>query len=150
TITIFLCRLVPGIRSLISIPAGINRMPLIPFIVYSTAGMAIWASLLGIAGYVLGENYEIVESYVGPWSKIILGILAVAAIAWITWRIWHVRKAEQHRQPESAGATDDDGAPDAMPQNSSTTTGSDGSSSSDGNSDTGTPPPVAVADRESL
>lgn len=83
--TIFLCRLVPGIRSLISIPAGINNMNMGVFLVYTTIGSSIWSALLALAGYILGENYDQVETYIGPASYIVIGVLCIAYIVWTFW-----------------------------------------------------------------
>ncbi|MBD1922689.1 DedA family protein [Microcoleus sp. FACHB-831] len=83
---VFLGRLVPGIRTLISIPAGISTMPIIPFIAYSTLGTTIWVVLLTYIGYALGDNYELVDKYLGPVSKIVLGIIIVAFVIWVARR----------------------------------------------------------------
>ncbi|MEG4394522.1 DedA family protein [Microcoleus sp. BROC3] len=80
---VFLCRLVPGVRTLISLPAGINNMPLIPFLLYSTGGTLLWVSFLTLAGYKLGENYTLVEEYLGPVSKIVVVIIVIWCILWI-------------------------------------------------------------------
>lgn len=80
---VFFCRLVPGVRTLISLPAGISKMPLVPFLVYSTLGTLLWVSLLTYAGYVLGDNYEVVEVYLGPVSKIVVASLLFGFIIWI-------------------------------------------------------------------
>ncbi len=76
-------RLVPGVRTLISLPAGISNMPIVPFLIYSTIGTTLWVSLLTFLGYVLGNNYELVDEYLGPVSKIVLGIIIVAFVIWI-------------------------------------------------------------------
>lgn len=81
--TVLLCRLVPGVRTLISIPAGTCNMPFIPFLVYSTIGTLAWVSLLTGAGYLLGDNYELVEVYIGPLAKLIVGGLLIAFIVWV-------------------------------------------------------------------
>lgn len=81
--TVLLCRLVPGVRTLISIPAGTCNMPFISFLVYSTIGTLVWVSLLTGAGYLLGDNYELVEVYIGPLSKLIVGGLLIAFIVWV-------------------------------------------------------------------
>ena len=80
---VLFCRLVPGVRTLISLPAGISGMPLVPFLIYSTIGTALWVSLLTFAGYALGDNYEIVEEYLGPVSKIVVVLLVVAFVVWV-------------------------------------------------------------------
>ena len=80
---VFLCRLVPGVRTLISLPAGINNMPLIPFLAYSTGGTILWVSFLTLAGYKLAENYERVEQYLAPVSKIVAVTLVIGFILWV-------------------------------------------------------------------
>jgi membrane protein DedA with SNARE-associated domain len=83
---VFFCRLVPGIRTLISLPAGISGMHLVPFLLYSTLGTLLWVSLLTYAGYVLGDNYELVEKYLAPVSKIVLITLVIGFIIWLVRR----------------------------------------------------------------
>ncbi len=76
-------RLVPGIRTLISVPAGMSNMPLLPFLVYTTFGSAAWVGLLTYSGYILGSQYELVDNYLAPVSKIVLGGLVLAFVFWI-------------------------------------------------------------------
>ena len=80
---VFFGRMVPGIRTLISIPAGMNKMPLLPFIILTTAGAAIWTTLLTLAGYHFGQNYEVIEKFLAPYSKIFLGAAIVIVIIWL-------------------------------------------------------------------
>ncbi|CAN1212038.1 DedA family protein [Tumidithrix helvetica PCC 7403] len=80
---VLFCRLVPGVRTLISIPAGISKMPLLPFLFYSTIGTIAWVSLLAYAGYVLGANYKLVDTYIDPISKIVLAAIAIALLVFI-------------------------------------------------------------------
>ncbi len=80
---VFFCRLVPGVRTLISLPAGISGMPLAPFLLYSTLGTTLWVGLLTYLGFLLGDNYELVDDYLGPVSKIVLALLVIAFIAWV-------------------------------------------------------------------
>ncbi len=80
---VLLGRLVPGVRTLISLPAGLSNMPLVPFILYSTLGTTLWVMLLTFLGFLLGDNYELVEEYLGPVSKIVLVALIVAFIVWV-------------------------------------------------------------------
>lgn len=79
---IFVGRLVPGIRSLISIPAGVAKMGLPVFLLFTAFGTAAWAFLLAFLGYLLGENYERVSVWLGPVSKVLLGLIA----AWLVGR----------------------------------------------------------------
>ncbi|MCY7278838.1 MAG: DedA family protein, partial [Phormidesmis sp. CAN_BIN44] len=83
---VLFCRLVPGVRTLISLPAGISEMRLAPFLVYSTIGTTIWVTILTYAGHLLGEHYDRVDDYLAPVSKIVLGGLIVALIVWVVRR----------------------------------------------------------------
>lgn len=76
-------RMVPGVRSLLSLPAGMSEMPLPTFVLYSAIGSALWASVLAGAGYLLGDHYERVGEYIGPASTVIVGGLLVAAAVWV-------------------------------------------------------------------
>jgi membrane protein DedA with SNARE-associated domain len=94
---VFLCRLVPGIRSLVSIPAGVHRMALVPFLLYTTAGTAIWAGALAWVGSLLGQNYRRVEQWMGPVTYLVLGGIVVAFV------VRAVRLKRKHRDsPECA------------------------------------------------
>ncbi|WP_320666795.1 DedA family protein [Prochlorococcus sp. MIT 1307] len=92
---VFWGRLVPGIRTLISVPAGIELMPLVPFLIWTTAGSLIWTLLLTFAGLVLGESYNNVAILMGPLSKgikIILLIGFISGLIWLSIRTWRVLK----------------------------------------------------------
>jgi membrane protein DedA with SNARE-associated domain len=80
---VFIGRLVPGVRTLISVPAGMSNMPLLPFIFYTTLGSALWVGLLTYTGYILGSQYKLVEEYLAPVSKIVFGGLILAFIFWL-------------------------------------------------------------------
>lgn len=80
---VFVCRLIPGLRSLISIPAGIQRMPLLVFLLVTALGSAIWTALLVYLGYVLGRNFEQVGEYVGVISEVVIGLIVVMYL----WRV---------------------------------------------------------------
>lgn len=73
--TVFFCRLIPGIRSVISIPAGINKMSLPAFLLWSTAGMTLWTTILTTAGYLLRSNFERFDDYLDPFAYIVFGVL---------------------------------------------------------------------------
>ena len=72
---VFWGRLVPGIRTLISVPAGMELMPLRKFLIWTTLGSLIWIVLLTYAGYLFGENYQIIESYLDQINYIVKPIL---------------------------------------------------------------------------
>jgi membrane protein DedA with SNARE-associated domain len=84
TWAVFGCRMIPGLRSLISIPAGLQRMNLLKFTLATALGSLLWTALLVYAGYVLGENFEQIGHYIGPISNaVIAGIVVVYA-----WRVF--------------------------------------------------------------
>lgn len=87
TLAVGIGRLVPSIRTYISVPAGINRMPLLPYLLYSSLGTAVWLSFLAYMGYILGDNYTRVSGYLAPISRIILVILIGGTIIWIGHRL---------------------------------------------------------------
>lgn len=80
---VLLGRLVPAIRTLISVPAGLARMPLGQFLLYSTVGSLIWTGVLTGAGYLLESQYERVSQYVDPVSKAVL----IGLLGWYLYRV---------------------------------------------------------------
>lgn len=72
---VLLGRLVPAVRTLISVPAGMAEMTLLRYLAYSAIGSLIWASLLGGAGYLLQAQYDTAARYLDPVSKAIVGFL---------------------------------------------------------------------------
>ena len=80
---VFFGRMVPGVRSLISIPAGMNNMPLLPFLALTALGSSIWTAVLTLAGYYLGQNYEIIEGALAPYSKGFGLLVIVIIIGWL-------------------------------------------------------------------
>lgn len=80
---IFFGRLVPLVRSLISIPAGMAGMPLPRFLFFTALGTAVWSGLLATAGYLLGQNWEKVLGWVEIYQNVFLGIVGVALLGLI-------------------------------------------------------------------
>ena len=74
---VFWGRLVPGIRTLISVPAGMELMPLRKFLIWTTLGSLIWIALLTYAGYVLGENYQIIETFLVKIKYVVKPMLII-------------------------------------------------------------------------
>ena len=72
---VFWGRLIPGIRTLVSVPAGMQLMPFKKFFIWTTLGSLIWVTLLTYAGYKFGENYQIIESYLNQINYIIKPLL---------------------------------------------------------------------------
>lgn len=86
-------RCIPGVRSLVSLPAGLLRMPRWEYLLFTALGSAVWNSLLVGAGYLLGSQWEEVSSVVGGASTPILVALVLGASAWLTWRGLRGRRA---------------------------------------------------------
>lgn len=84
---VFFGRFVPGVRSLVSIPAGIHRMPILPFAAYTTAGSLLWNAALIGAGYELGSRWHVVERYVGDVSNAVYLVLATALVVFVARRL---------------------------------------------------------------
>ncbi|WP_454085814.1 DedA family protein [Georgenia sp. Marseille-Q6866] len=102
TKAVFFGRMLPIFRSLISIPAGIERMPLPVFLGLTTAGSAIWNTVLVGAGYLLGENWHVVEQYTGILQWIVIAGV-VGAVAWFVWsRTGSRDRARKQRREERA------------------------------------------------
>lgn len=70
-------RLIPAVRTLISVPAGIAEMSLPTFVAYSTVGSLVWTGVLTYAGYALEKNYTAVAAYIDPTSKVILATIVL-------------------------------------------------------------------------
>lgn len=92
---VFGCRLVPGLRSLISLPAGIDRMPLPTFLACTLLGSAAWTGLLVGLGYVLGSRFEQVAEWIDPAAKATLA----AIVAWYAWRVIRHRGSKHRASP---------------------------------------------------
>jgi membrane protein DedA with SNARE-associated domain len=81
-------RVIPIIRSLISLPAGMNRMPMGRFILFTTLGSLIWTSLLTVGGMLLGAAWEEIIGFVEIYQDIVLVLLAVALLIFVGVRLW--------------------------------------------------------------
>ena len=83
-------RLLPTVRSVVSIPAGLLQMRLKNFLIWSTIGTAGWSSALAIAGYLLGKQFEDINKILGPLSSAIIALIVLAYV-WrqLTWRKRH-------------------------------------------------------------
>lgn len=97
TKAVFLGRMVPIFRSLVSVPAGVERMPLPVFLMLTTLGSLIWNGALVMAGYWLGDRWDLVEGYVGVLSKVVLALVAAALVAYLAVRL-RGRGSARHRR----------------------------------------------------
>jgi membrane protein DedA with SNARE-associated domain len=80
-------RLFPIIRTLISVPGGLSKMPVATFVAFSLLGMLIWNTILVMAGFVLHQHYHLVEAWLDPLTYIVLGaVIALYLYRLVTWR----------------------------------------------------------------
>ncbi len=91
-VSTFIGRLVPGIRQLISIPAGLARMPFHIFLIYTALGAGLWNIILAIIGYLVGDNMELITLYAHEIGYIILGLLGIAIIYMIAKKAFKKKK----------------------------------------------------------
>lgn len=93
--SIFFGRLIPGIRSLISIPAGLDRMNLVMFGLWTTLGSGIWNAILIFLGLKLGENWEQATAWADTYSKVIYVVLILIILGFLA---YFIRRAVKERQ----------------------------------------------------
>ena len=89
---VFWGRLVPGIRTLISVPAGMELMPLKKFLIWTSLGSLIWVTLLTYAGYIFGENYSVIEIYLDRFKYIVKPILIFIFMYFLLKFLWTIYK----------------------------------------------------------
>ena len=95
--TVFFCRFIPIVRSLISIPAGMSEMPMQKFLLYTISGSLIWNAVLIIVGSIVGDKWETIVGYLDNFSNIILIILVIIFVVVIIY--WFViRKKKQSKK----------------------------------------------------
>ena len=103
SITTFVGRLIPGVRQLISLPAGFSRMPFWRFTAYTALGAGIWMTILTVIGYLVGSNEELVTRYVHSalvWSLGGAAVLVVLYIKLQRWRRAGAKVDEGGAEPE--------------------------------------------------
>ncbi|MFC0503189.1 DedA family protein [Micromonospora costi] len=99
---VFLGRMMPVVRSLVSIPAGANRMPLPEFVALTTLGSGIWNALFVGGGYALGSRWQDVERYSTWFDYGIIGIFALMIVLWVVKKVRR-RSRRRGRQSVTAG-----------------------------------------------
>ncbi len=102
SIAVMLGRLIPGIRTYISVPAGLEEMAFVPFLLYSTLGTVVWIGFLTAAGYFLGQNYTVIGRFLGPVGKVVLIGLAIAFAVFILQRA--IRASRKKGSSKSSGS----------------------------------------------
>jgi membrane protein DedA with SNARE-associated domain len=92
---VFFGRMVPLFRSFISIPAGIERMPMTTFLAFTALGSLIWNLIFVLAGYQLGENWRRVQDIVGVYQMVVVAAVLLAVAAFVAVRLRRVRRGSQ-------------------------------------------------------
>lgn len=90
-LAVFIGRIMPGIRTVISIPAGLIEMPRFTFYAWTTVGTAIWVGALTVVGFILKESYSLLEPWIDPIGKGLIILCGVAVLAYFV-RIWFRRR----------------------------------------------------------
>ncbi len=85
-------RLIPLIRSVVSVPAGYTRMNLVRFLIYTTIGTTVWNLILTYIGRVLGENWADISELMEPYETLALALMALTAVSFIGWRAFRWRR----------------------------------------------------------
>ena len=91
-LTVLFCRCIPAVRSVISAPAGVAKMNVAVFLIYSTIGMTIWTAILGYLGFVLGENWHKVTEFIDPGSKIVVLLVLLFTAGFVIRRLMTMKK----------------------------------------------------------
>ncbi|MFB9904938.1 DedA family protein [Allokutzneria oryzae] len=94
---VFFGRMIPIFRSFISVPAGVERMRIPTFLLFTTLGSLIWNTAFVLAGYALGENWSLVEQYAGILSKGVAGAVVLAVIWFVVTRTMKRRRVQEPR-----------------------------------------------------
>ena len=95
---VFFGRMIPIFRSLISIPAGVTRMPVWRFALLTAAGSLVWNTIFVLAGFLLGESWHIVEQYVDIVQYVVIGVVALAVAWFVVVRTRAAVAASRHRR----------------------------------------------------
>jgi membrane protein DedA with SNARE-associated domain len=99
---VFFGRMIPLFRSLISIPAGVARMRWWSFGLLTAAGSLVWNSIFVMAGFLLGENWHVIEAYADVFQYLVIAVVAAAVIWFAVSRIRAAVRARREQQPDRA------------------------------------------------
>ena len=103
---VFFGRMIPLFRSLISVPAGVTRMHVALFLALTTIGSAIWNTVFVLAGYLLGENWHVVEPWADAFQLVVIVAVALAVAAFVAKRVVRIR---EHRRRVARGEATEGG-----------------------------------------
>jgi membrane protein DedA with SNARE-associated domain len=103
---VFVSRLLPVVRTFISLPAGIAEMPFVRFSVYTFLGCLPWTFALAALGYALGSQWHVVERFLRPIS-VAIAVAVVVAAAWWLYRRWKEQRRPLPTEPDEDRAPAD-------------------------------------------
>ena len=95
--TVFFCRMAPIVRSLISVPAGLSRMPMGPFLLLTTLGSARWNTVLVFAGRALGHAWSSIGAFMDTYAMLLWGALGLLGAVWM-WRRQKRKRGARRRR----------------------------------------------------
>ena len=93
--TVFFCRFIPIVRSLISIPAGMSEMPMGKFLLYTTVGSLIWNTVLIVIGSIVGENWQSILNIFDTYSNIVLILLIIIFVVGV-YLFYHAKNKKKN------------------------------------------------------
>lgn len=105
SVVVLVGRFIPLIRSIVSVPAGLDSMPIPRFLALTALGSGIWNAVFITIGYRLGPKYALVEQYMGPISKGVVAVLALVLV-WLVVRRLRERKAGEAAEAAEASTSD--------------------------------------------
>jgi membrane protein DedA with SNARE-associated domain len=85
---VLIARVIPGMRSIISVPAGLREMPTVVFLILTIVGTLVWNLILSIAGYILGHNWQQVVALIESYEKVIYVLLASLVLIYLGRRLF--------------------------------------------------------------
>jgi membrane protein DedA with SNARE-associated domain len=88
SVSVMLARIIPGMRTIVSVPAGLAHMPYPEFLLFTGIGTTLWNGVLVGAGYFLGNNWDQVQGWLAPIGPIVYGIMFLVIFAFIGRRLW--------------------------------------------------------------
>jgi membrane protein DedA with SNARE-associated domain len=89
-------RLIPLVRTFVSFPAGVAKMPFVQFTIYTLIGSAIWSAILSTAGFLLGEQWEQIIFWLSRYENFVIVASILFVVGYIVYKIFSKRAAKKH------------------------------------------------------
>jgi membrane protein DedA with SNARE-associated domain len=104
-VAVLICRCIPLVRSLISIPAGFRRMPLGAFTVFTLLGSLVWNTVLIVAGYLLADQWKDLLTYTEPFQTVVVVVLGLLVVAFVVHKVIQVKRERAADERAHPGMT---------------------------------------------